>query len=278
MTTIAVLLTVFNRREQTLECLRRLDLQSLPNDCRLKIFLTNDGCTDGTPEAVRSEFPHVNIIEGDGSLYWNRGMIAAWNAAAKFDPDFYLWLNDDTDLRSDAITLLIQTLQQVDSSVDPIVIGSCCATADYNCTTYGARTRSFRLITPEQMSRNELKAETFNGNIVLIPRSVYQRLGTLDHMFRHSLGDFDYGLRATAVGIPILIAPGHLGTCDTHSTIARWADPKRPLSQRWKHFLSPTGANPIEFFRFKRRHQGLIAASVTFITNIIHVLFPWLWK
>ena len=71
---IAVLMTVYNRREKTLKCLRNLFNQRIPTDFSLDVYLTNDGCKDGTPEALRSEFPQVRIIEGDGSLFWNRGM------------------------------------------------------------------------------------------------------------------------------------------------------------------------------------------------------------
>lgn len=76
MKRIAVLLTVFNRKEQTLLCLQRLQDQPSPEEFKIVTYLTNDGCTDGTPEAVRREFPDVHIINGDGNLFWNRGIKA----------------------------------------------------------------------------------------------------------------------------------------------------------------------------------------------------------
>ena len=101
-------MTVFNRKEQTLKCLDLIQSQDLPRNCQLTIYLTNDGCTDGTPAAVRERFPSIKIIDGDGTLFWNRGMYTAWAAAAKDrDYDFYLWLNDDTYLFEGAINELI---------------------------------------------------------------------------------------------------------------------------------------------------------------------------
>lgn len=41
------------------------------------VFLVDDESTDGTSEAIKSEFPEVSIIKGDGSLFWNRGMYTA---------------------------------------------------------------------------------------------------------------------------------------------------------------------------------------------------------
>lgn len=273
MKQIAVLLTVFNRKQTTLDCLRSLFSLVCPSGYDIKVYLTDDGCTDGTPEALKAEFPQVNIISGNGSLYWNRGMIAAWNEAAKSDPVFYLWLNDDTILLPDALKSLIATAEK---NPDTIVVGTCHATDNPDRITYGARDKSMSLINPHSATTTTCK--TFNGNIVLVPDCVYRQLGTLDPIYRHSLGDFDYGLRASKAGIGITVAPGIQGICDTHATIAKWCDPDKSFAERWRHFLSPTGANPFEFFRFRQRHYGLIPASLTFCTNLFHVLFPSLWK
>jgi len=71
---IAVLMTCFNRKEKTVSCLDLLFRNQLPRGFKLKVYLVNDGCTDGTAEAVVDEFPNVTVIEGDGSLFWNGGM------------------------------------------------------------------------------------------------------------------------------------------------------------------------------------------------------------
>jgi len=76
----AVLLTVFNRKEKTLECLSRLFDQLPVEDLQIDVFLTDDGCTDGTAEAIENLFPSVHILEGSGDLFWNRGMLMAWKA------------------------------------------------------------------------------------------------------------------------------------------------------------------------------------------------------
>ena len=46
METIAVLLTVHNRKEKTLNCLRRLYSQEKIDQYVVDVFLTDDGCTD----------------------------------------------------------------------------------------------------------------------------------------------------------------------------------------------------------------------------------------
>ena len=119
MKQIAVLLTVHNRREKTLCCLQNLFKQKLNSDFLMDVYLTDDGCTDGTPEAIREQYPKVIIIKGDGNLFWNRGMYTAWKKAAETqDYDFYLWLNDDTFLFNNAIqTLLKESSEKNNKSI-----------------------------------------------------------------------------------------------------------------------------------------------------------------
>ena len=98
---IAVIITCYNRKAKTLACLDRLfHAQEVQGDVELSVFLTDDGCTDGTADAVRTTFAgkDIHILQGNGQLYWAGGMLLAWKAAMSQSKewDFYLLLNDDT--------------------------------------------------------------------------------------------------------------------------------------------------------------------------------------
>ena len=272
--TIAVLLTVFNRKEKTLEALQNLYEQQLPNDYVLEVYLVDDGCTDGTPEAVAKAYTQVHIIIGTGSLFWNRGMLLAWKTAASAKKhDYYLWLNDDTVLNNQAVATLLSTSESEADQV--IVVGTTTALNDPNTITYGGRTINGQLVVPKKQA---IPCAYFNGNIVLIPRYVYEKVGTNDPIFRHALGDFDYGQRANKLGIQNIVAPGVLGQCDLHESLPVWCNPEKPFKKRWKAFRSPLGQNPEEFFIYSKRHNGLPMASFHYITNHIKVAWPRLWK
>ena len=272
MNSIAVLLTVHNRKEKTIECLKRLFDQEIPKDFNISVFLTDDGCTDGTREKVQKEIPSVNIVDGDGNLYWNRGMWTAWREAAKSIYDYYLWLNDDTYLYDNVIEIILESSSNHNDKA--IIVGMTCAIGDTKRLTYGGWIGG-KVI--NDVSK-ECKCETFNGNIVLIPKYVYEILGTNDPYFRHCLGDTDYGLRATEKGIEIWTVKGIMGECDRHERPTVWMDPSQPFIKRWNNFFSPLGNNPFEFFYFRKKHFGFLSACKTFITNIIHFLFPQFWK
>lgn len=273
MKKIAALLTVHNRKEKTLKCLSELFSQNgFEGSYKMDVFLTDDGCTDGTAEAVKSLFPMVHVINGDGQLFWNRGMYKAWVEAAKYDYDYYFWLNDDTFLYSDCVMRLLSVSSH--HSDEAIVVGSTCSTIDKTCVTYGGWQRG-KIISDVS---EEHCCDAINGNIVMIPRFVYKVLGTNDPYYRHAVGDTDYGLRAKEANIPCYTGIGIFGECDLHDAPPVWMNPNISTKKRWKNFMSPLGNNPFEYFYFKRKHYGLFSASITFVTMWIHFLLPQLWK
>lgn len=271
MQTIAVLLTVFNRKDKTLECLKRLYTQLPLNGYQVDVYLTNDGCTDGTPEAVMKQFPKVKIINGNGNLFWNRGMYTAWQEAAKKNYDFYLWLNDDTYVYSNMLCALLKASSLKN---DKAIIVGATQSLDGKNITYGGRLSNGKI---PALDGNLTSVQYFNGNIVLVPRYVYNKLGNLDYYFTHSKGDFDYGLRALKAGIEMYQVGECLGVCDLHESLDKWCNPKVSFVQRWKMLHRPNGMPPKETFHFEKRHSGLITATFHYLTVHMRCLFPSLW-
>lgn len=274
MKSIAALLTVHNRKDKTIQCLCNLYSQEgLNKEYKVDVFLTDDGCTDGTAEAVAELYPLVHIIKGDGNLFWNRGMHAAWQEAAKQTYDYFLWLNDDTNLYANTILRLLDNSEKKNDS--SILLGSTCDSGNPHKITYGGLDRSRQMVYSD---KEFLPCFYMHGNIVLIPKCVFERIGFNDSHYRHSLGDHDYGLTAQKNGVEVLVSPGVYGECDVHATISKWKNPAVSLNERWNAFFKPTGQNPFEFFYFRRKHFGLVPACKTFVSNFIHLLFPSFWK
>lgn len=271
MQTLAVLLTVFNRKAETLECLGKLYAQLPMEQFQTRVYLTDDGCTDGTPEAVKVQFPEVHLIHGNGSLFWNRGMYTAWKEAARQDCDFYLWLNDDTFLYPDALVTLLGT--SVSLHHQAIVVGAT-RSSDHRAVTYGGRTADGKI--PDPLA-GRAEVRYFNGNVVLIPKAVYHVLGNLDPYFTHSKGDFDYGMRAGKAGIRMVQAEGYVGECDLHPHLDKWCDPAVPFRKRWQWLHRPNGMPPRETFHLEKRHYGLREASFHYCTIYLRCLFPSVW-
>ncbi|TDD95069.1 glycosyltransferase family 2 protein [Flavobacterium cellulosilyticum] len=268
--TIAVLLTCHNRKDKTLQCLTNLFVQQGLNvDFKFEVFLVDDASTDGTSEAVKSQFHSVKIIKGDGNLFWNRGMRLAWEtAAASKNFDYYLWLNDDTFLLTDALITMLSG-----ANINTIVCGSTYGLSNKKAT-YGGYVQQ-KLIEPNTFLQ---QCDYFNGNCVLICRDVFEKIGLLDSFFHHAVGDFDYSLRAKKAGVQFYVASKYIGTCENHVSLPKWRDPKVNLSARLNNLYSATsGCYPFEFFIYDRRHNGVLLAVRRFITLHLRALFPYLW-
>ena len=259
---IIIAITCFNRREKTLSCLENLFNQQKVSNLKLNVIVVDDNSCDGTHEAIKTKFPTVDLIVGNGSLYWNGGMRLASEHALRIGFDYLLWLNDDTVLASEAILNLLGTYFEVTQNIgkEVIVVGTTRSSKNL-IPTYGGvirkswfRRTGFTLLPPRDCP---VECETMNGNCVLIPRVIVEAVGALDRRFVHGMGDFDYGLRARKAGYSIWITPGYIGVCDKNTLKGTFRDSSLSFKKRWQLFSSPKGLPLGPWLVFCRRHAGL---------------------
>ena len=255
---ITAILTCHNRRDATVRCLDRLFAQAFRGPPpALDAVVVDDGSTDGTSEALRRSFGSARVVAADGTLYWARGMQLAESHAMADHPAFLLWLNDDVALEETALDVLLTTAE---AHPDAIVVGAL-SDPETGAVTYSGVLRSrwhplrTRVVEPGAHPRD---ADTFNGNVVLIPRGVHDRVGSIDGRFAHAHADFDYGFRARQAGFRIVVAPGTVGTCRRATRAGTFEDTTLPLRRRWELVQSPTGLPLRSHARYMRRHGGVI--------------------
>lgn len=273
--TIAVLLTCHNRKEKTLQCLQKLfTQQGLNIDFKTDVFLVDDGSADGTGEAISTQFPLVNIIQGNGNLFWNRGMYLAWKTAAETkDFDYYLWLNDDTFLFEEALLNLLNGAQL--SHNKAAICGSTISLATQTIS-YGGNSETGTLLVPNGALQETF---SFNGNVVLIPKIVYEKVGILDKIFPHAIGDYEYALRIRKYNLKSFITSNYIGSCEENEKLPTWCSTSISLQKRIKSLYSPLGnSHPYYFFIYEQRHFGLFTAVKHFISIHLRLLMPQLWK
>lgn len=269
---LAVIMTVHNRRDTTLECIRRFYACYGIEDFEIEFYMMDDGCTDGTAEAVRASFPWVIILKGNGNLFWNRGMYYCWREAIKKHHDFYLWLNDDTFLFKTALETVFNNYYSVNEP--SIISGCCCDTATQSVTTYGGRVGKKTI----EANGNVQTIEWMNGNFVLIPHLVIEKIGINDPYFHHSAGDSEYGSRALINGIGLYVTSKFVGTCDRHDVICKSMDARYTLKERLSFLNTPWGTRPRETFYLYRKYKGFWYALYLFIMSYFYCFFPKLNK
>ncbi|MDD6253681.1 MAG: glycosyltransferase family 2 protein [Candidatus Cryptobacteroides sp.] len=268
----AILLTVHNRRIKTLECLKvcyqQIDAMKAEGEYAFKVYMVDDGSTDGTSEAVKETFPQTVVIRGSGGLFWNQGMRLAWEKASEDDPDFYLWINDDTVLYEGAIACLMETSSFLRHRA--IVVGT--AESADGKLSYGGRTKYGKIVEPD--TTLPVTCQTFNGNLVLIPHYVFRLVGNLDEHYQHSFGDYDYGVRAGRLNIVCVVAPGVLCRCDRNPGVPKWKNRQYPLSERIASLRGPKGRPPKEQFLYDCRSRSIVFAIAHYTSIFLQVLFP----
>lgn len=271
--TLAVLICAHNRRAKTLACLDRVFSSARPPGLELSVYLVDDGSTDGTGEAVESRFPQVHCISGPGDLFWSGGIRKAWEVAARERHDFYLWLNDDVETDSGAIVMVIEASAGVGHGA--IICGAAVSPTTGELT-YGGRDQ---LDAPPIVPNGHLQpCRLINGNFVLVPRVVFERVGGIDPAFVHDIGDYDYGLRALKAGIACYVAPQAIGTCPRNDFVHKWRSPDLGIAERFRLLYSPLARpHPVQYFIFARRHFGLAGAVRSFVAAHLRAVFPSLF-
>ena len=242
---LAVLIASYNRRDATLCCISQLLPQLGEDD---GVYLVDDGSQDGTAAAVVGlNDKRIKVINGDGSLFWTKGMRKAWEVAVaeRQDWDGYLWLNDDTELKPDAIAKMLAV-----GDGEHIVVGE--LENAKGEIVYGTRPGGL-----------------FTGNCVFVPRKVYERLGMICGDYSHAWADSDYAMKANRAGIGVVSA-GVVGKAEGH--------PNRPslkgllLIERIGMLRNPKGWNLHDLWLYRRRNWGCCAAVCSCLHLIMHII------
>lgn len=254
MKKIAVLMTCFNRVKTTLACLERLFSQELPSDYAIEVFLVDDASPDNTGRQVKAQYPQVNVIESAGGLFWCKGMRLAWDSAASAgDYDFFLWLNDDVMLKKDALANTLADFEDVQS----VVVGTFSTDESETDISYGVSRQM-----PDGKHPRPSEIVGLYGNLVLVPRSVYEKVGPICGEFYHQYGDWDYAALLREKGIPYYSSSHFCGVCPQQPE--RYFHLRgKSLLQRLQLLTNPKGFCVHDAFLFRKRHRGILRACLS---------------
>lgn len=278
---IAVLLTCYNRKAKTLACLASLFEAKVPSGYEFDVFLTDDGSTDGTGDAVKKLYPQIIIIKGDGNLFWAGGMRLAWRTALqKKSYDAYLLINDDVKLSDDFLMNIVQT---EDYSLEKngstgIYTGATIDQETKEITYGGSRIKTNHLIVKLQLlSPKEVpqECEITNANVLWVSKSVSDKIGIFDNRYTHGIADYDYSLRAHKKNIPIYLAPGICGVCVNDHPI-NWESGNKSLKERIAYLKSPKGLAYSEYLYYIKKHFPMFL-PYSFMMLWLKTFFPIFW-
>lgn len=208
---IAVVIPVHNRRQMTLRCLRSLFLAD-HDGLYVHIIVVDDGSTDGTSDAILERYPSVEIIHGDGNLWYTAATNRGIQAALLRRPDCILTSNDDQVFHYQSLQRLVRCLQQNHGCVIGALLldwnhPEHVMATDARWNTWYGGWRHSRDLTAWQVPASPWEVEIIVGNCVLFPTEAIEQMGLMNEKALPMYGDAEYTPRMRRAGWKLLIEP-----------------------------------------------------------------------
>ncbi len=209
---VAVVVLSWNRREDTLACLRSLAAVSEPS---LSTILVDNASTDGTVEAVRAEFPELEVLVNDANLGFAEGNNVGIGRALELGAEWVLILNNDVEVDPGFLRPLLEeaTGRPDVGALSPLILfGPPSETIWFAGARYDPR----RGYNGRQRGYGEQAGSPFGevwetdricGAAMLVPRAVFEEVGDFDTELFAYYEDTDWSLRARAAGHRLYIVP-----------------------------------------------------------------------
>lgn len=267
MISVLGLMTCYNRKEKTVRALNNL-IQGNP-EIEFSFIVADDKSTDGTFEELQ-KIPNVNIIRGNGSLFYSGGMRLAIEEARKEGGqyDYCLLFNDDVKF----LEASIEGLCKKDNSV--IWVGS--TSDEKGLLSYGGIVKLSKWRPKTEIVMAETQegrvCDTFNANCVLIPWKIFRKLDNIDPIFTHSMGDFDYGFSAGKKGFVIKVSDKFVGECPDNPVGVSWRNTELSRMERIRRKESPKGLPAKEWFHYLNKNYNILTAVVYSAIPYIRIL------
>ncbi len=122
------------------------------------------------------------------------------------------------------------------------------------------------LSTPKPIGKDNLK------KIKGINSKIERDLNNIDPVYRHAMGDYDFGCAAKRSGYRILASNFFVGKCNDNPVTNTWKDSSLSRSQRLKMKESPKGLPLREWFYFLNKNHGFITAIVYSISGYVKIV------
>lgn len=243
---VEIVTPVYNRRETTLQCLRslsRIDMTGL----KVHVIVVDDGSKDGTEDAIKEQFPEVEVLKGDGNLYYTAGTNRGIAAALEKNPDYVLGINDDSIFDEQFLRRLIKCAEENQRSV----VGALLLLWDLphkvfqigsHWQTWWGGWRHRLNQTVWTVPDRPFEVELIVGNCVLYPVAAIRQFGLMkDKRFPYGFGDVEYTPRMRKAGWRLFIEPRSRVWCEpnTHAISPLKLSKREMMRVLFKDFSNP---------------------------------------
>lgn len=214
MKKLSVIVLNWNGLADTRAALASLAACRVPPGWQVQLMMVDNGSTDGSVEAVRREFPAVDVVALPENLRFAGGNNQGLKRALMGGADAMMLINNDVEAAGGLFDHLLGALERDPEAgaVGPLILfahphdviwyagGRCLPALGY------AAHRGLR----EPDRAQYMKVETtgyLTGCCLLASREAWLKVGPLDERYHIYAEDADWSLRARAAGYRLLFVP-----------------------------------------------------------------------
>lgn len=250
---IHIVIPVFNRKEYTRACLESLQAQTNQN---FKVVIVDDGSTDGTEQMLKEDFPEVDVLRGDGNLFWTAGVNMGIRHALKMGAENIMTMNNDIIVDKG----LIENMYRWHKEKPEALLGALELDADTGKPIFGGERLDWKLskvqqvleVLPESEQKGIHQVTHLPGRGLFIPRVVFEKIGLFDEdRFPHYIADYDYTHTARRAGFELYVNYDAKILTYPEESGERQLRKEKSLKNYYKHLFDiKGGGNLRDFTRF----------------------------
>ncbi|HMS39818.1 MAG TPA: glycosyltransferase family 2 protein [Pyrinomonadaceae bacterium] len=270
---IEIVTPVYNRRELTLQFLR--SLRRINRDgLDVHIIVVDDGSTDGTSEAVAKDFPEVQIVSGNGNLWYTGGTNLGIKAALENNADYILCVNNDSIFEENCLKNMVECAEKHQRSVVGALLllwnepHSVFQVSPEWKTSLGGW-RHWYQQTVWSVPQKPWQVDIIVGNCVLYPAKVIREVGLMNEKKFAQYGDAEYTPRMRRKGWKLLIEPSAKIFCKPNDV------PPKLSAMPFKKLVNTLFFEPHNVHSIKRLLNMNIYGAPSKIEGLIAFVIFW---
>lgn len=203
---IAIIICGYNQKKLLKDCLKSIKKKTSYKN--YKVYFIDDSGKGEIAKEVKRDFTWVNVSENKKNLGFSKSNNIGINKAMKeYNPDYFLLLNDDTEIIDGKwIEKMIKTGEK-DKRIG--ILGCNIIYPDGSLQNIGGYLRKWKIELEDDENKTEIfEVDHVMGAFLMIKKEVIKEIGVLDEVFSpYLLEDTDYCLRAKKRGWKIVSVP-----------------------------------------------------------------------
>jgi GT2 family glycosyltransferase len=210
MKKVSAVIVNWNGKDVLSKCIESLLVQEYED---LEIWVSDNGSDDGSQTLVKEFYPSANLLENGENL----GFGSAVNRALeKATGDYFLFLNNDLELKSDCVRQLVDLLKsdkKIGAVIPKILYHRDSQEPDNieMINSFGVLVNYTGIAYPNLVNQkdkdNLLLTETACGGIFMFSRKVYEQVGGFDEDLFLYHEDHDLSWRIRLGGWKLIVTP-----------------------------------------------------------------------